>query len=283
MSRNRLLIYITALMATAACQRQAEVAAPFDPPLVVEGWIENGGTPVVMVTCGFEAASDERMLADLVNTVIRYAKVSITHDGVNYPLSSRVSDEYTFRNYYTTGDLRGEVGGKYILNVEFKGRKARAETIIPEPHTIESLTTSRDPMVDTLFLITARIHDDHSRDRYYKYFSWVKNRIPGYRPSYFGTFSNVNRQDDIEISVNAGINFLQIMEVEPSFRLGDTVRVKLATMDESAYSFWRQVEQNSTCAVLPAVTYFANVKGNMEGATGYWTGYGITEKEICVE
>ena len=282
--KGRIFIVISAiaLLSVSSCSDRM-ATEPFDAPLVVEGWIESGRTPVVMVTTGIEVSEEERDISALVENVIRYAKVTIEHDGVVYPLSARLSDEYMLKNYYTSGMLRGEVGGKYRLEVEWQGKKATAVTTIPEPCRIDSLYAMPSPTTDSLCTIQAIFHNDHPKPNYYKFFTWDKTRQNGYAPSFLGTFSDVDREGKMEYNVQKSADYLSDDKDLLFFHRGDTVAVKLATMDAELFAFWREFDQNALCVTFPAVTLFSNVRGNVDGALGYWAGYGIDEKEICVE
>lgn len=279
--KQRLLIIPFAALALFSCTKHTE-ALPFDPPLIVEGWIESGRAPVVIVTSAIEATEEKRPVDTLANSILRYAKVSIEHNGQAYRLSSRLSDEYSMKNYYTTGELRGEVGGTYRLNVEWNGKKATAVTSIPEPSSIQSLETVSAGKGDSLFVIKARLRNEKDKVRYYKFFTRIVNCEAGYSPSFMGTFSNVDRPDPIDYTVERGIRLIEANEFL-YFHKTDTVSVKLAAMEEILYRFWSEVDQNAMCTVFPAVTFNSNIPSNIEGGSGYWAGYGITEKTICVE
>lgn len=269
------------LFAAFSCTKEEEVKS-FDPPLVVEGWIESGECPIVQITSGIEATPKYRRVSDLGNVALRYAEVSIEHDGETFRLSSRISDEYTLMNYYTTGELKGEVGGVYRLTVKWNGKTATSTTTIPEPHQIDRLSANPSIMSGNNFTLVASISDDGSEPRYYKFFTRVKGDTLGYKSSLFGTFSNENRTGAFDITIHNGVNYIKHKQTV-FFERGDTVSVKLATMEEGLFSFWRKYDQNCLCASLPVVSFYDNVKGNVDGALGYWAGYGITEREICIE
>lgn len=279
--RVRLSIILLIASVSFSCSKSVEQPS-FDPPLVVEGWIESGKTPVVMLTSGIEASPEKRTYESLTDEVLRYAKVSIEHNGRIYPLSSRLSDEFTLQNYYTTGDLRGEVGQTYRLDVEWNGKKASAVTTIPEPVPIQSLEVAPVGSGDSLFVFKAKLKNKLPEIGYYKFFTRIANRRPGFFPALMGTFSNLDRTDPIEYTVQGGLEFFDENGLA-YFHRHDTVSVKLATMEEPLFRFWREVEQNALCAVLPAVTFNSNIPSNVEGAKGYWAGYGITEETLCVE
>ena len=60
----------------------------------------------------------------------------------------------------------------------------------------------------------------------------------------------------------------------PYFHAGDVVRVKLCTMDEASYRYWKDYEALSTLSNNPFFPMTTNPTSNMVGAYGYWAGYG---------
>ena len=67
----------------------------------------------------------------------------------------------------------------------------------------------------------------------------------------------------------------------PNIRVGDELWVKLCTLDQDAYDYWRDFE-----VMLYANTFNmdfgVDTKGNVQGGLGYWVGYGV-DKEVCIE
>lgn len=275
---------VLAAILTLACSKEPvkEEVVSTDLPLVVEGWIESGNPPIVIVSSAVEASEEWNDVREISENVLRYAKVSVEHNGVSYPLSARLSDEYMLQNYFTTGDLTGETGGEYRLTVEWQDKRATAVTTIPEPCPIEKLEPFQaDPEVDK-FTLKATILNDMEGERFYKFFTWVENKDAGYNPSFMGTFSNINRGPVIDYTIQDNINYIEGGK-DIFFHKGDIISVKLATTDETMYDFWRAFEENSLCAVLPFSSFIPNLKGNINGAKGYWAGYGISTERICIE
>lgn len=270
---------ILALMALACAKQEPETPAE-QAPLVVEGWIESGKTPVVQVMTGIEASYEDRPVTDVVNNILRYAKVSIEHRGTTYPLTARLSDEYFLQNYFTTGRLVGEVGESYTLKVEWNGRKATSTCTIPDPE--ELIAVWSVPMVgDSLFSVRARFHNDKSRDRYYRIFTYDTNLDRTYGPAYLGSVNGTLYDEYIEEGADRGIHMNNMKSIL-FYRKGDVVKVKLATMEKPVFDFWSTYEQNFLCAVLTFPTFYGNNNGNVDGAIGYWAGYGITEQTLVI-
>ena len=66
------------------------------------------------------------------------------------------------------------------------------------------------------------------------------------------------------------------------FHPGDTIALKLATIEQPMFEFWKEFANqiNSAGGVLSAQK---NLKGNVNGAIGYWAGYGIDIRELICE
>lgn len=248
--------------------------------IVVDGWIENGGNPMVFLTTSINATSRKQTAADLADHLVRYAKVTVEHDGIVYPLISCISDYYYIPTYFTTSELKGEVGGEYTLKIEYDGRTALSKTCIPEPAEIDSLWTY-NVAEESGWNIAARVKTSPDKSRYFRYFSWIRNRQPHYSPAYMGVMSESAAGDYITIDVEPGS---QLPDITRSvyYYPGDIVSVKLATISREVFEFWSRYDQNNIVTLLPFNISGVNVPGNVDGALGCWAGYGINEYTICV-
>lgn len=95
---RRIPVILTILLLSAlSCTKEGPEKAG-DSQLVIEGWIESGKAPVVFVTASIEASTEKRKISDLSDNILRYAKVSVEHDGTVYPLSARLKDNYFLRS-----------------------------------------------------------------------------------------------------------------------------------------------------------------------------------------
>lgn len=263
-------IYTILALLFAACTPEL----PESPEtLVIEGWIENGAAPVVFVTSSVSTSYDEKSLADLIDHVATTANVYITHNGYRYPLVATISDDYFLSFYYTSNTLKGVVGGTYKLEVDWKGMHADAETSIPTPGNVDSITVERHPMIDTSYIVKAHIIPAPDV-QYYRFFSMAVGKDSTYAVSYNGTFDSRLRADEM-FAVNRGRRN-PIEYSDYYYTYGDSVSFKLASIDATAYNYWTRYDENimfSHAALLP---YSSNLKGNIQGALGYFFGYGVT-------
>ena len=240
--------------------------------LVVEGWIENGAAPVVFVTSSVSTSFQEQGLADLIEHVATTANVAITYNGVRYPLVATISDDYFLSFYYTSNTLIGVVGGTYQLEVDWKGMHAEAETSIPSPGTVDSIVVEKHPMIDTSYLVKAHIKPAPDV-RFYRFFSMAVGKDSTYAVSYNGTFDSQLHADEM-FAVNRGSSN-PIEYSDYYYAYGDSVRFKLASIDDAAYDFWTRYDENVMFSHAALIPYSSNLKGNINGGLGYWFGYGV--------
>ena len=54
-------------------------------------------------------------------------------------------------------------------------------------------------------------------------------------------------------------------------------QIELATLDTTAYRFWKSYEENLSLSPSPFFGSANALQGNVNGALGYWCGYGTQE------
>ena len=86
-----------------------------------------------------------------------------------------------------------------------------------------------------------------------------------------------------EVLVNSGLSIDNFGNYKARFLKGDTVLVKLCTMDEASYRFWYDWGDSENFASNPFMPATSNPVSNVKGALGYWCGYGSSVRMIRVE
>lgn len=266
---KRYFYILIALIAAVSCEPQLPESAD---RLVVEGWIENDGTPKVFVTSTISATFDEKDITDLVDHVAMDATVTITHNGNTYTLKPAIRNEYLLKICYTTNSLVGEVGGTYRLDVKWRGMEASAQTTIPAPGSVDSIAIERLQTIDTLYIVKVRPVPVQGVPQYL-FFSMDVGKDPTYLPSYMGTYDSNHTQD--MIAVNRG-SADPITENIYFYSMGDSVRFKIASLEPQAYDFWSKFDEIRLFSHVALVPYSTNLTGNIQGGLGYFFGYGVT-------
>lgn len=258
----------------------------YDPQIVVEGWIENDGFPVVILTTTVPVNDEIADSTDLGKYVIRWGKVTIS-DGENGVVLTGRKDERYFPPYiYTTSKIRGKTGNSYHLTVEYSGRTVTAVTTIPEPVPLEYTKVCKvtDDKSEQ-YQIIGGLKDNKVTKDYYKVFTKVHNRDSSYVSSFLGLTDDATLSDEIEeIPINRGLNNSDWTK-EKYFRPNETVHIKFCTLTRQGYEYWSDFEEIQSLSQNPFFPISTNIRSNIQGGLGYWTGYGSTYYtiDICSE
>jgi len=265
--------HILLLLALIACSKTEEVGRS---QLVVEGWIENGQHPIVMVSESIGIATDREMdTKGILDHIAKWAKVSIS-DGTRTEILTGIPDPEYFPPYiFTTSDITGEVGKSYTLKVEYKDYKMEATTRIPEPVPIENVYVQS--VTDTTASVRVCFTDPPQTGQYYKIFTRTEGKDSHYHPSAFTNVSDESLDGYTEMFIYSTQRLMDFVDF-PNIHVGDVLWIKLCTMERSGYLYWNNFEIMLASNMLN-MFYENDLESNMEGALGYWTGYGV-DKEV---
>lgn len=271
---RRMFIYILLLSAIAGCD---DVQIPYYPPkLVVEGWIESGGPPVVTVTTTVPVSRDKQDLESLENSIVRWATVSVSDGEREVFLTGMMKKGYFPPYVYTTSAISGEVGKTYTLKVQYSGRVLTAETVVPPPVRLEYVKTEATDAGD--FILKAGLNDDKTTKDYYKFFVKVAKKDSLYKPSFLGLIDDTILSDQTtEMQVYNGYNPSELSKDTPMyFQKGDRVVVRFCTMDNASYQYWEDYDDVSSLSLNPFFPVTKKIRSNIKGGLGYWAGYGTS-------
>ena len=149
--RKRILYSLCLLSLFTACQEEFQESGE---EFVVEGWIESGGNPVVILTRTFTVTAKEETEEEK-SVVLSWSKVTVSDGEQSVILTGDIDNRYFPPYIYTTSRMKGVPGRTYSLTVETEGRTMTAQTTIPMPDSLEALTVTPCAEADSLFQITA--------------------------------------------------------------------------------------------------------------------------------
>ena len=276
----RFLCLFIAGVILSSCTKDIFVAS--EPQMIVEGWIDADGCPVVILTAAIVVNDEYKDYSDISNYIIKWAKVTVSDGENEVVLTGKASDDYFPPYIYTTARMRGVAGKKYKLTVEYKDYYAEAETVIPHKVFLDSIVVKPCKNDASLCYLNAYFLDSSSEKNYYKFFT----RVYGHEKYYVS--SNMAVYDDAQFSNGStGVTVYPgntiFDEYKSSyFNVGSWVDVKFAHIDSAAFAYWemyRDVVDLSRNYMMP---YSRNLPSNVVGAQGYWFGYGATEYRVFV-
>lgn len=277
---RRVLICLLA-MVLAGCATDV-VFSQDSPEIVVEGWIEDGGFPVVIVTTSVPVSTDYKDWDTLMDHLVRWAKVSISDGEKEVILTGKMDADYFPPYIYTTARMRGEAGKKYSLKVEYGGRTETAETTIPSKVPLEYVKVLE--RTDG-YGIVAGLKDNTETKDYYKFFTMVEGVDSTYVSSFLGLVDDVVLGEEVtDIAVNSSFvsNFNTIERSQVSYEEDDVVRVRFVTMDETSFNYWSDYDDVTILSTNPFFPVNKKIRSNISSGMGYWAGYGSTYYRVSI-
>ena len=309
--RNTLLPLLAIALLTG-CEKEITVDLPItDPKVVVEGTIETGEAPFVLLT-STQSYFAPTSISGLAEMFISDATVTV-NDGTTTHVLDRIcsaglsEEELELAAELTgididllrqanicawtklDGTLIGEEGRTYRLEVQTNGKTLTSVTTLPNAIALDSLwfkLAEQDPGDDSLGFLWALMTDPDTVGNNYR---WLAKRI------------NLNedgeQKDETFVApllsvfwdrfIN-GLTFdfafnrgeLPYSEADDDnnaesgyFKRGDTVVVKFASMGIDEYRFYNSFYTNIT-SQGDMFSSPANVMSNINGGLGIWAGWG---------
>ena len=251
---------------------------------MVEGWIENGRPPVIMLHQAIGMNEGWESIEECMSQkLIVWGKVSLSSPDTTVVLTGQLDKNYLLNYRYSTPYIFGQSGREYDIEVEARGQKVCAHTSIPSVVPLDSVVVKVDqePYVN----VTAYWTDLDSEDDYYVLFYRFKGQME-YVACGFGTVSDASAEQKVLSTLvykNPG-SLIDTKNEMMWFKRDDTVTLKIAHVDQAGYEFWQSF-QNSVSSRIPVFnsTPQNGLKSNVIGGFGYWCGMGSSEHHLYLE
>jgi hypothetical protein len=252
----------------------------YQSEIVVDGWIEPAKYAQVFLTLSVPYFSEVDSVS-LRNYALTKAKVTLISDTETEILTLKPNQNYFPPYYYTSTQIKGEVGKSYQLRVEYGGKTATATTSIPEPVQLDSTWFALEPGKDSLGFIYLKFTDNPTRNDYYRTLTQIKNTDAKYIANYLPNFNDQYFNGQlVEVALYKGNKTSTDKTDEIYYTLGDTIFLKFCTVDKQAYDFWYSFQKESLSAGNPFASTNARVASNITNGLGVWCGYGASYYQI---
>lgn len=252
------------------------------PEIVIEGWIEDGGFPVVILTKSIPVNTEYQDMEVLNEYIIRWAKVSVSDGEREVVLAGGPDDRYFPPYTYTTARMRGEAGKTYTLKVEYSGRVETAETTIPESVPLEYIKVAE---AAEGYEIIAGLRDNPQTKDYYRFFSMVEGVDSTFVPSFLGLVDDAVLKDGVtDVAVNSAFisNFAAVERSPMCYLEDDVVNIRFCTMEEAVFNYWSDYDDVTSLAANPFFPVNKKIRSNVSSGMGYWAGYGSSYYRVSV-
>lgn len=294
----------------SACEKDINIDIPEpEVKLVVDGYIESGGLPIVTLTRS-NAYFSETTSEDLFNGFVHQAAMSITVDGVSHEMielcASQIPDSLLplFSEFagivitpdspfdfciYTVNDFNfvGEAGKTYHLKIESEGKELSATTTIPHIVPLDSSWFRVEGTLDSLGFIWARLTDPDTIGNAYRLYAQRINHYPDGEikdPVFIAPFNSISDDQffnglSFDFSANRGELPFSTKEDDNNeeqflFKVGDTIVVKGSSTDLLTFKFFRSYYSELLNQGSPFASP-ASLKSNIDGGLGIFAGYGV--------
>lgn len=250
---------------------------------VVEGWIEDGGYPIVMLTRSLSVNSEFVAMDDLRDYILRWAKVTVSDGKDSVILTGKYDAGYFPPYIYTTSRMKGVVGKEYTLTVEYRDEQVTARTTIPQQPPHCSFAVEKCVNSDTLFQVIANFVDIPDEKNFYQFFVCVGTQTKQYLPSYLGSIDDeVVGSSVIEMPIYRGHQLME-KDYTPYFSANDTVCIKFAQVDKMTFRIWDSYTKNLSLSQNMFLSTYSNLPSNIVGGYGYWCGYGSVTNHFILK
>jgi hypothetical protein len=275
------VIILLATIIICACSDDY-IAESNGEELIVEGWIKEGESPVVMLTTSIEVDMNAHSIDDLYNHIGSWGRVVVSDGEKSVVLTGQYDFDYYPPYIYTTTDIKGETGKVYTLDVVYNKHHAMASTTIPPSVKVDSITQTRVENNDTLWTLQAHFTAPGGKC-YYSLFDKIGANEQQFIKCDVGTFDNsaVNPDMTKPMRVTYPVYRTKTLDdyygVTEYFVEGDTVCVELCTMDSTSFNIWQDYQNIISLSGNMFVPYSRSIRTNVTGGHGYWCGYGKSQ------
>jgi hypothetical protein len=271
------------------CETPISVTIPHkESTKIIEGWIENNKSAVVIVTNSIAYFSKVDTAA-LLASIDRNAIVRVSDDmGNTEQLQRGFSLEHVFGmlgGAHVGRTIKGIPGHTYTLYVESEGKVYTATTTIPVNTVLVDSFSLIQRADDTTATLRIFLTDRAETYDCYRFFLKIAGLDLIYSQIYTGTFDDLtfNGLSGSYEMLRSPMSNLPIMgrtEEErenyyrSTFRKGEVIHIRSTLTDRATQEYWFPLQLDISMGMSPFITpgvYTGNIEG--EDVSGIWSGY----------
>jgi hypothetical protein len=283
---NKAICYILLIFSLISCKPDLNYEIRgYTQKIIVEGYIANGEFPSVYLSLNVPLSKKVDSVSILEN-VIRTAKVTIS-DGETTEILTSGWDKTHFPPYVYRGtELKGVEGKTYYLTVNYSSYTLYAQTTIPHATNILNFNTEQVVGNDSMRLLTMTFDIDAAKKNGYRVFT--KKKKDGHyiqTPIVFNSEFSLSGTNTFTISPKPDDKDPSSMEGS-YFAIGDTVQVKLCTIDSVSTQFFKALTIFSASGI--GSNFFIGEKDALKSnisspGFGIWYGNGTKTYQVIIK
>ena len=256
-----------------SCDKEADVDfVSYEPKIVVEGIIENGSYPSVLLSVSASIPGPKDTLS-LLNHVIKSAKVTVSNGEKTEILMLQTNNNKMPPYEYKGREIKGEAGKTYFLQIEYGGKNITSSTTIPELVVLDDIWFKKNYPGDTIGYIYVSFKNQSEEFYQISTSRYLKDK--NFTPCLYGNIDSkvYPKNEQVSMQVNKGPVLYPKTDYKTYFKTKDTIMLKFSTQTKESYKFWNSYQNellNAQNPIFPANTsLYSNIKG---GAIGIWSG-----------
>ena len=269
---------VAAVAATGACSDNTidDVSEPVK--LVVEGYIDSGGFPVVLLTASVSPAEGDVSIAD---KMIRWGKVTISDGDTTIIMTGSPNRKYFPPYTYRTFMMRGVPGRTYSIIAAYDYLQVSAAVTMPEPPVIDSIIVADIAGSDSLHTATLCFTAADAVPAYYHVSTQVIGVDSVFLPAMLGCYKATVPSEKVKMAIYRGKSSLYVNEnYVPQLPRYSDVKVRLERVTEQVYDFWSAFDDASMFGGSQFVTVDTSLPSNIVGGYGVWSAQGAATRGI---
>ena len=250
--------------------------------LVVEGWVEDGGRPVVMLTTAVPVDTEYKDLTELREHIVRWGKVTISDGEDEAVLSGRVDRNHFPPYIYTKDTYRISPGKKYTVTAHYGGKMAKASVTVPYRRPLEFVRVEKVPEKGDVYRLVAGVRNNDGAPDRYKFFVRREGKDSTYMSSFLGYIDGESFSSEVEeVAVYNGMSIMS-ETFEQYFTQDDVVYMKYCVLDDVTWQYWSDYEELTALSRNPFFPVTSKIRSNVSGGFGYFSGYGATYYKVSI-
>ena len=265
------------LIAFFSCTKEVNIDIPgYQNQLVVDGIIETGGNPIVLLSFTIPELpiESQKKVAEMLRLD--------WNEALLLPIK-----------VYSSTVLIAEASQAYTLKISHQGKSYQGTTYLPTPTPLEALYWKPSTENNSYGYSWGKLIDPANQFDAYKWEVKRLNVFQGapiddiYKRGFGGFFSDkFFNGKTIEFSYENPLkrkDTTHLKDFKRYYRLGDSVVVKFSKMDQQVFSFYDKKYAQLNSASSPFSTPI-NVPSNIPGLLGVWAGFSPCYDTLyCVE
>ena len=269
---NMWMVAVAIVLGLSGCDDGDDMPVA-EPRMVVEGWIDSGGYPVVLLS--FTAVPGDKEL-EWSESIIRWGVVTLSDGERTVVLTGGPSDDYMPPYRYYSYEMAGVAGRTYTLTAEYQGMKVSSSVTMPEPTPIRSATRTPVEGCDTVNHLEIRFVAPADVPAYYH----VSYRINGadrrFLPSMLGTVAVYEPGAEVTMPVYRSKGSFSTGKFQPEMPASETVTVKLERVAAPVYEFWHAFDDATLVEGSIFVSGPGSMPSNIAGGLGVFSASGVS-------